>query len=213
MRISQENENSLRKGDHQSQTPQQTQKADNGVRDCFKTLKSSSSESFCDVSRSSSAPMAPLAYAAKELRETSSKSLHESDNLMVSKQSLSFSFSFPKSARLLSKGHYQRVSRSGSKFFGEWLVIDYVLSHASSPKLGITVSKRFGKAHDRNRFKRIVREAFRLKRPYLPKNLELIVFPRKSTPPSLLSTIKDLEMLIEKLHVTQSRSTKSGSCH
>lgn len=122
------------------------------------------------------------------------------------------SFCFPKSSRILSKGHYHRLSRSGNKFFGESIGMDYFLGQSSCPKLGITVSKRFGKANQRNKFKRAVREAFRLTQHNFPKNLEINVFPRKSTAPSLLSAIKDLEMLI--LHVaTQFSTAKSGSCN
>lgn len=112
----------------------------------------------------------------------------------------SVTFSFPKTARLLSKSHYQRVCRSGNKFFGEFVVIDYFLGSSLCPKLGITVSRRFGKAHTRNRFKRVVREAFRLNFSSLPKNLEINVLPRKSAPPSLLCITKDLHALLEKIH-------------
>ena len=47
----------------------------------------------------------------------------------------------------------------------------------TGPKLGITVSKRHGKAHERNQFKRRVREAFRHTAPLLPDAIEINVFP------------------------------------
>lgn len=44
-------------------------------------------------------------------------------------------------------------------------------------QLGITVSRRFGKSHHRNRFKRMVREAFRLSQHQLPAAIQVNVRP------------------------------------
>ena len=47
------------------------------------------------------------------------------------------------------------------------------------PRLGISVSrKKVRKAHDRNRVKRLIREAFRLGKAGLPTGVDLIVVPR-----------------------------------
>ena len=45
-------------------------------------------------------------------------------------------------------------------------------------RLGLSVSRKFGNAVARNRWKRLVREAFRLARPRLPQGLDLVVIPR-----------------------------------
>ena len=50
------------------------------------------------------------------------------------------------------------------------------LDHA---RLGISVSrKKVRKAHDRNRIKRLIREAFRLGKPEIPAGIDLVVVPR-----------------------------------
>ncbi len=50
------------------------------------------------------------------------------------------------------------------------------LDHA---RLGISVSrKKIRRAHDRNRVKRLIREAFRLGKADIPPSLDLIVVPR-----------------------------------
>ncbi len=81
------------------------------------------------------------------------------------------------------------------------MAIDYCLGAMDTPQLGITVSRRFGKAYRRNRFKRVVREAFRHALPYLPKNLQLNVLPKGGLPPSPASVSKDIDSLLGKIHV------------
>ena len=85
---------------------------------------------------------------------------------------------FPKSARVLNRSHFRNILKSGNRLIGNWIAVDYRLGRSSRPRLGITVSKRHGKAHDRNRFKRVVREAFRELYPQLPPSLEANISPK-----------------------------------
>lgn len=61
---------------------------------------------------------------------------------------------------------------------GHLIVVDSSLHGTGERKLGITASRRFGKSHVRNRFKRIVREAFRTLLSELPAGISLHVKPR-----------------------------------
>ena len=109
-------------------------------------------------------------------------------------------FCFPKSARLLSREEFQRVFHAKNKFCGEVVHIDYRMSRRPLPRLGITVSRRFGKAHVRNHFKRSTREAFRQHCWQFPDGIELNVSPRHSTIiPSTKQIVSDLLNLIEKI--------------
>jgi ribonuclease P protein component len=108
---------------------------------------------------------------------------------------------YPKEARLLERSRFLSLMKKGRQFLGSQIRVEYRrLSANLSPKLGITCSRRYGKAHDRNRFKRVVREAFRHLRPSLPSDVELHVSPHKN--PHALTTLailNDLKGLLEKI--------------
>lgn len=104
---------------------------------------------------------------------------------------------FPKSSRLLSRSDFNRVIHRGHKVSGNILLVDYRKCNGPA-RLGLTVSKKFGKAHDRNRFKRLVREAFRT----LPVNsgVEINVRPKMAGLIYTLSLIKEeLEILVRTI--------------
>jgi len=79
--------------------------------------------------------------------------------------------------RFLNRAQYKALSYTGTSFKGKSCWIQFRIG-STNAKLGITVTKRFGKAHDRNRFKRIAREAFRDIYSELPPGLEMQISPR-----------------------------------
>ncbi|SRR5581483_160402 len=107
---------------------------------------------------------------------------------------------FPKSARILAGSHFRLIHRNSTRHFGELIAIHVRQGRPGLPKLGITVSKKFGKSHDRNRFKRVVREAFRELLNTLPPDLELNVTPRKNGAAlSKQAVLLELQNLLSKL--------------
>ncbi len=106
----------------------------------------------------------------------------------------------PKSARVLKRSHFKNIHKYGNRLIGEWVSLDYRLGRSSCPRLGITVSRRHGKAHDRNRFKRVVREAFRELYRDLPISFEANISPRRASPELCKSIIlNELLQLIKKI--------------
>lgn len=86
--------------------------------------------------------------------------------------------SFPKSSRLLKRREFLFLQQKGQVFYGKYVVIQWRKNSLSHPRIGITITKKFGKAHLRNYFKRLVREAFRLiDKP--PVGIDFTVLPRK----------------------------------
>ena len=68
---------------------------------------------------------------------------------------------FPKAHRLRDRSDFQSMKTGSRRVVGKTLCLDLKPASTSSPRLGITASGKFGSSCERNRFKRLVREAFR----------------------------------------------------
>jgi ribonuclease P protein component len=66
-------------------------------------------------------------------------------------------------------------------------------------RLGLSVSRRFGNATCRNRWRRLCREAFRLTRHELPKGLDLILIPQSGHDVTLDQLKDSLRRLVQKI--------------
>lgn len=86
------------------------------------------------------------------------------------------SVKFPKSRRLLKRKDFFHLYQEKNRFNSCFFSLDYRFS-SNGPKLGISAPKSFGKAHDRNRFKRLIREAFRSLLADFP-SFEMNVIPK-----------------------------------
>ena len=86
--------------------------------------------------------------------------------------------SFPKQMRLRTRGEFRQVYERRCSVGDDLLRLVGDLSELPHPRLGLSVSRQFGNAFARNRWKRLLREAFRLSREKLPPGLDFIVIPR-----------------------------------
>jgi ribonuclease P protein component len=90
---------------------------------------------------------------------------------------------FSKNFRILKSLEYKDLQLTKKKLIGTNFSIDYRFNNAlKNPRLGITISSKTAKAHDRNKFKRLTREVFRLNKHLLDSNLEINVFTNKFNP-------------------------------
>ena len=67
------------------------------------------------------------------------------------------------------------------------------------PRLGMSASRKLGNAVLRNRWRRLLREAFRLSRRQLPPGVDLIVIPRPGVKPELASLLASLPRLADRV--------------
>jgi len=82
---------------------------------------------------------------------------------------------FPRSARLLTRNDYDRVFQEGRQIRVGQIQVAILKTDRETSRGGVVLSRKVGKAHERNRLRRIVREVFRL--DILPKaeSLDLVV--------------------------------------
>ncbi|MFW5693471.1 MAG: ribonuclease P protein component [Thermoguttaceae bacterium] len=81
------------------------------------------------------------------------------------------------------------------------------LPHA---RLGLSVSRKVGGAVRRNRWKRLLREAFRLERANLPPGVDLVVIPRPAAEPTLANLRHSLATLARTAARKLARAEAAG---
>ena len=108
------------------------------------------------------------------------------------------SFAFPKYLRLLSPPEFRRVMAARTSASQGPLQIFATTNDLDHPRLGLTVSRKVGSAVARNRWKRLLREAFRLSQHRLPP-LDYVCVPRGATIPELNQLLAVLPALAERL--------------
>lgn len=86
-------------------------------------------------------------------------------------------------ARLRKHADYQRVYREGRKHFSASMTYFFAgrSSHlAQGPRVGLTAGRVLGKAVERNRIKRRMREAIRINLDRLTRDVDVVLHPRRS---------------------------------
>ena len=105
------------------------------------------------------------------------------------------------SQRIKSRRQYFWIQKAQQIFFGKALLIEWRCNPRNiQPRLGITATKRYGKAIKRNRFKRRVREVFRIYIAMKACGIDVNIKPRyrKTEEPSFQEIYQDLIDFMKK---------------
>lgn len=86
---------------------------------------------------------------------------------------------FPKRHRLRSQSEFDAVFFQNLFAADKVLVIQAISNGLSYSRLGLLIGRKVGNAVQRNRWKRVIREAFRKQRNQLPSGMDFVVRPRK----------------------------------
>jgi len=91
---------------------------------------------------------------------------------------------FPPAYRVTRGADFQRAYQRRATAGDDRLLVFAFANGLPHTRLGVSVSRKVGGAVLRNRWKRCIREAFRLSREQLPPGVDLIVIPRPDTVPA-----------------------------
>jgi ribonuclease P protein component len=88
---------------------------------------------------------------------------------------------FPRSIRLLRHADFERVYQQGRRHFSAHMTVFYLRRDGGKVlRVGFTVSRALGGAVERNRMKRRLREAIRLRLPEVFAAVDIVINPKKS---------------------------------
>jgi ribonuclease P protein component len=108
-------------------------------------------------------------------------------------------FGFPKSRRLLKTAEFDRVFKRRRSQSDGMLVLYACENELDCSRLGLVVSRKTGNAVVRGRWKRCLREAFRLLQHELPAGLDLVALPRPGAVPTMPRVQESLRTLASRV--------------
>ena len=102
---------------------------------------------------------------------------------------------------------FLRLYRSGKSLVTPWVVVYFRKNDLDVNRLGITTSKKIGGAVQRNRARRIVKEAYRLIEPQLKKGFDVVIVVRKK---AVYGKMWDIKRSLEYVLKNSPLISKSG---
>lgn len=106
---------------------------------------------------------------------------------------------FRRPDRVRHQADFDRVYQCDAFAADDVLVVKGCRNSLGHPRLGLSVSRKVGNAVVRNRWKRLIREAFRHTRQHFSVGVDLVVRPRRGGQPSLAAIERSLPGLARRV--------------
>lgn len=87
--------------------------------------------------------------------------------------------SFSRNQRICSESEFQHLIRNGKRLFCEYFILCAKPTSTKKRRLGISISKKIGRATARNRMKRLLREIYRLHQEEIKEGQDLLFLVKK----------------------------------
>lgn len=82
---------------------------------------------------------------------------------------------FPKTDRILKRDLFRRVYEQGRKIQFRHFTAFVLTKEDNGPRIGITATRKIGNSVERNRARRLVREAFRKNKWLVPTGVDIVI--------------------------------------
>jgi ribonuclease P protein component len=99
-----------------------------------------------------------------------------------------------KEERLRNRQEYLSVQHSGRRYYGDHFILVWAPGPVPWPRLGVTVSRKVGRAVQRSRAKRLLREAFRKNKAILPSATDIVLI---ASPAILKASYRQVEETLQ----------------
>ncbi|MGL5955787.1 MAG: membrane protein insertion efficiency factor YidD [Brevinema sp.] len=113
-------------------------------------------------------------------------------------------YSFPSTQRIKCKKEFQQLYQKSFRIYGGSFI--YRWRFTESPKLGISISKKFGNAVYRNQIKRIIREEYR--HYHFPYPLSLLINQSKPDQKNIRKELQRVFTLLSDYYLLQQCSVE-----
>jgi ribonuclease P protein component len=97
----------------------------------------------------------------------------------------------PKQTRLAKRSEFLKVYETGRKYFSKYCVLFVLGNGLTYSRIGITATRKLGKANVRNRFKRWIRETYRHQSGPLGLDQKAVDFVVNLKPSAADATFRD----------------------